>query len=161
MRKWRSLVAKKVSKAEIFISKFNFWCTKILGRTFPTKKDYRYNCHACCEFEKNKDTILVYNPRKIARWSEEIYTLGMFHEIGHLIFYDYKKVETQEEEIEEEYLAELFALRMVKLHHPEIFEETVKQSIKAIGRNKFKKDFAIHYKAFGKIKEYAPAYKNK
>lgn len=147
-------MSKEIIASEYFVLKFNFWCTKLFGRTYPIKKDLRYNCHACCEYVDGAEPVLIYNPRKLAKWSKAVITLGVFHEIGHLLFFKYSNIETKEDEIESEYLAELFAIRMMERHAEPMLKESLRFSRRVIKSNMFKKKLPIHYAAFIRIKEY-------
>ena len=148
-------MSKRGTQAEKFVKLFDYWCTLILKRTYPSKSDLRYHCHACVETEKvGKKTLvtLVYNSRRLAQWSDAMLVSGAFHEIGHLIHdlpYD-----TEEEKVTSEYKAELYSLRQVRKHYPKHLDEILKASRKVINSRRYKKEFPIHYNAFLKIKDY-------
>ena len=139
---------KTKTHGELFEKLFHYWCGRFSVDHVPSKKDNRCNCHAMIEDDK----ILIYNSRKLGGWQTALLINGVFHEIHH---YMYKlPYNTEKQQIESEYLAELFAVKMMKQHYPEYAKESSILHYNKLHTDKWIKQWPIHYTAFSKIKEY-------
>jgi len=153
-------ITREPTRAEIFLDVFEYWRKEYKMPPIETRKDLRYDCHACIEkWNKADDTHekgyveLVYNTRRLAKWSYALLICGALHELGHYI-HDLK-YETFEQKIHSEYKAETFALRIMKKHYPTEYKKNVEYVITHnIYRKKWIKDNPIHYQAYMKIKDY-------
>ena len=150
----------KQTRADLFLYLWEHWRKHFKMPPLETRKDLRYHCHACVESWEEADEHhekgyreLVYNPRKLAKWSTPIVINGVFHELAH-----YKNdlpYDTFEEQVKSEYKAERFAVTMMKRYYPTELKEVIKHvKTKNLGKKKWRKAWPIHTAAYLKIKEY-------
>jgi len=144
---------RKLSKSEKFKIMFYYWCGNLKLDVLPISQDNRLKCICAVEDWNNKNICLKYNSRILNRRTNAEWIVDLFHEIGHLKHR--LPYSTEEEQIESEYQAEKFALKMTRKHYPTLYKEFIKK-LKETPTElvKMKKKDMLYYKAFLKIEEY-------
>ena len=131
---------------------FDFWCLKLLKKKFPIHCDNRFDAHLVTLDYGYNHIELVYNTKQLALWSWSMLILGIFHEIGHIKYrlpYD-----SNNQKIKDEYLAEKYALRMLKKYYPQYLKSAIRYSKNVLNDKEWQERFPLHYQAFIKIKDY-------
>jgi len=142
-----------MTKGEEFVHLFKYWCGRLgLDENIPIHKDNRFDCHAAVVDYNNEKIRLIYNTKKLAKWSEALLMCGVLHEIGHLV--NNLPYETEKEQIYSEYRAEKYSLNLMKINYPKLYKEAIKEFKYKLKKPSWMKKNPIHYKAFIKIKEY-------
>lgn len=140
-----------MTKADLFIQQFCYWVDRLGLKQITCRKDLRYSCHACFEYEEEK--ALVVNTRKLAKWNGHLVMGGVFHEIGHYIHnlpYD-----VFDQQVESEYQAERYALDMLKKYYPDSYKYNIQHVRKNnLGNKKWCKKENLHKEAYLLIEEY-------
>ena len=139
-------MSKRKTKTDQFKVEFNYWAAILLDKAYPFVKDTRF-IHTYALVDDNR--IIRYNPKKLKTLSDAAIMCAVFHEIGHLI--QNLPYNTEEQQIECEYQAEKYALKMLWKHYRKYYYEVVKSKRKDL---KEMSENSLHYKAFSKIKVY-------
>jgi len=95
----------------------------------------------------------VYNFKRLSRLPKAEILQIIFHELGH-IKYGYLPKGTEKDLIKNEYMAEKFSVKHLKLYYPDYYKKEVKIWREVLKKGSWGKKYPIHYKAFSKIKEY-------
>ncbi len=144
---------RKLTKAEKAIRLFYYWCGKLqIKKIIPSTKDNRISCRFALINWNNDDICLVYNARRIGAVPMSIVISDMFHEIGHMI--NNLPYDTVDEEVESEYQAELFSIRMMRKYFPKDLRKMLKRIKKYNRMDWWRKKEPVYFQAFTKIKEY-------
>jgi len=148
------------TRAEFFLEIWEQWRKHFKLPPLETRADLRYNAHGCVETWEEEDDFhykgymeLVYNPKKLAKWSIPLVINGALHEIAH--YRNKLPYGTFEQQVQSEYKAERFAVMMMKKYYPTELREVIKHvKAKNLGKKKWMKDWPVHTQAYLKIKEY-------
>jgi len=148
------------TRAEVFLDLWDSWRKYFKLPPLETRADLRYNAHACGEMWNEADEYhckgyeeLVYNPRKLARWSIPLIINCVFHELGH--YKNKLPYNTFKQKVKSEYKAERFAVTMMRKYYPTDLRKVIKHVKKYnLDSPKWQKEWPIHYQAYLKIKEY-------
>ena len=112
------------TKIRAFVGYANYWLIKLeLNKKYNiiVKKDNRIGTGAEV-FRQENEYIIQYNTKLLSSKVDIIHSV--LHEIGHLLV-DFR----YGDEAEQEYAAELFALKTAKEHYPKIYPKMIKSSI--------------------------------
>ena len=118
---------KETTKINIFERYTNYWIVKLgLDKQYNiiVKKDNRI--YSAAEiFRKENQYIIQYNTKNLTNRADIIHVV--LHEIGHMCS-DFRCGN----ETEQEYLAELFALKTAKKEYPKIYKKMIRSDIIAV-----------------------------
>lgn len=144
---------KYKTKAQKFVELFKYWCGKFgLKPDIAVIEDNRYHCRAAViDYDTDKPK-LIYNTKRLARSSDAFLVCSVFHEIGHLI--NNLPYDTEEEIIEAERQAEIFALKCLKKYYLNLYRDNIKETKHKMQQYYWRKQNPIYYQAFLKIKDY-------
>ena len=150
----------KQTKAKIFLDLWEKWRKHFKLPPIETRKDLRYQCHGCIETWLKSDEHhekgymeLIYNPRKLAKWSTALLINAVLHELAHLK--NQLPYNTFEEQVKSEYKAERFAVTMMKRYYPNELKEVINfVKTKNLNNKKWKDKWPVHTQAYLKIKKY-------
>jgi len=148
------------TRAEAFLDLWDYWRKYFKLPPLETRADLRYNSHACVETWSEADNYhtrgyieMVYNPRKLARWSIPLIINCALHEIGH--YKNNLPYNTFKQKVKSEYKAERFAVSMMKKHYPTELKIVINHvKSRNLNNKKWMKEWPIHTQAYLKIKEY-------
>jgi len=134
---------------EQFKTLASYWCGK-LDTPFPIFKRMNKKSKflgAVSQVNKN-NFYFHYNFRVIKYIDFGELIMFILHEIGHV------KNRIKGSYVKKEYLAETFALKLMKKYFPKEYKKQVKDWKKSLKNKEWQKMFPDHYKAFKKIREY-------
>lgn len=154
MRKPKPFLPQRKTKHELFVVLFQYWATKFGVPGLEITRDNRYTGHVVTETYDDGSVRLVYNARRLGKWSDALVVCAVFHELAH-VFKDLD-YETEKQQIKSEYEAESFALHMLKCFYPQFVKENVDYVRKKMKLSQWRRMYPIHYKAFLKIPDYQP-----
>ena len=133
------------------------WCRKLLANhlVVATRINRRYKCHMVAEeIEDNVLYQISYNPEQIEKdWDYGTLISGVIHEIGHIIYSDFK-VGSKLDDIIDEYLAERFAVDTMKKYCPEHIKPLCKYMNGRLLSPDWRAKYTMHFQAFCQIEEY-------
>ena len=150
----------KQTRAKLFLELWDYWRKYFKLPPLETRADLRYNAHACVETWSTADNYhargyveLVYNPKKLSRWSIPLIINCVLHEIGH--YKNNLSYNTFKQQVRSEYKAERFAVSMMKKYYPTELKEVIKHvQTRNLARVKWQKEWPVHFQAYLQIKEY-------
>lgn len=127
-----------------------YWAGKLTLPEVWLKRDNRISYMAyvwCCS--THKKYWIIYNWKKIsiARASEFIGII--FHELGHIKYYEKKY-----NKIKREYEAEKFSLKCLKKYYPKFYKQEVEVMKDLLTNKEWRKSNPMYTEAFDKIKDY-------
>ena len=144
---------KKESKANKLIRMFPYWMGRLqLPKSIPVIKDNRLDCCMALSEWDNKNICLQYHSRKLGQLEEFNLINQLLHEIGHFIHK--LPYNTEKQQIESEYQAEKFSIRMMKKYYPKLYETMIKTMIKRESMKRLERKEPLYYEAYIKIADY-------
>ena len=95
-----------------------------------------------------------YNSKQLACWGNRLPHI-IFHELGHFKNY-IPSTKCEKLKIKSEYLAEKFALKMLKKYYPKLYKQQLKRLPKKLKEIKYEwsKNKQYYYEAYKQIPEY-------
>jgi len=134
----------------------SYWFREILPVIkINVRIDRRYSsCLIVEEVKEGKTYNVMYNPEYLKQWPDEMVVCGVFHEIGHVKYGWRGKGENSIRDVEDEVIAERFAVKMIKKHYPERLGEIVRYTKAKMNDPEWIEDAKIHYLAYKHVKEY-------
>ena len=142
-----------MNNVEHAITLFEYWRKRLKIKKIPFKQDNRYSGHFVSHFENYKPVKVTYNTSNLKEWNYPLIVNGIFHEIGHIKMSNHP-YDTVEERVEEEYLAEQYAIDMMKKHYEVMLKPCISYMKNKLTSQKWRSKYPIHYQAFSQIKEY-------
>ena len=132
------------------------WVNKLLPKVevalLPSR---RYDAHMYCdEVVAGKAYKICYHPERIKEWTLPIVISGVFHEIGHIKIGWEGTNKNDHRDIMDEYVAERYALDMMKKHYPDCIPPVVKHVKKKMKQAKWRGRFPTHFITYTQIEEY-------
>ena len=145
--------SRNKTRYELFEEVFTYWAKKLnVDDVSEITRDNRYNSHLITEFFSDGDIKVRYNSRCLSRWSYPLILDGVFHELGHIIIdLPYK---THGEQVESEFIAETFALKMMHKYYPHLVRDIRAYYKRKLDNKNWQRKYPIHYMVFSLIEEY-------
>jgi len=132
---------------------FSYWMGKLNINVFPIfRRLYEKKTISQVQFvdESFKQAYISYNLKEFRLIPTSVGLGAIFHELGHLKFKHADKLS----KIQQEYIAEKFALKCIKKYYPSLYKEFVLCGKKWLANKKNKKRLPLYYKTYSRIKEY-------
>lgn len=147
-------MAKRKTRATYLVKMFHYWCGKLgLPKPIDTVQDNRMDSHCCVDnWEDKNKMVLKYHTRRLGQFVKCELINTVFHEIGHII--NHLPYDTEAQQIESEYRAELFSIKMMKKHKPRLYKMLLQRMRQQQSMIKLKKKDPLYYKAWIRIKDY-------
>ncbi|MCK5580136.1 MAG: hypothetical protein KAJ18_02570 [Candidatus Omnitrophica bacterium] len=143
----------KITKSEEFKILLNYWAGRLnLKGPVKVTQDNRMEYPFAVVAAKGKNLWVKYNSRKLGKRVKCVWVQEMFHELGHIV--KPLPYHTEKQQIINEWVAERFAIKMLKKHYPALYRSyaLILKRNKTI--EKLKKCDPLHYHAFKQVKEY-------